>query len=88
MSTERPMRAKPRSEDQEAARYQWISTPLAAARIGGEPPVSTTHVVRLIEDGELEARDVSRPGSKRPEWRINPTSVDDFLVRRTRGRAA
>lgn len=88
MSTDRPMRAKPRSEEAEEARYQWVSTPLAAARIGGEPPVSTSHVVRLIEDGELEARDVSRPGSKRPEWRVNPDSIDAFLSRRTRGRAA
>lgn len=82
------MRSKPRSIDQEEARYGWISTALAARRIGGEPAVSTTHVVRLIEDGELEARDVSRPGSKRPEWRVNPTSVDEFLARRTRPRAA
>lgn len=81
-------RAKPRSVEQEEARYAWISTTLAASRIGGEPPVSTSHVVRLIEDGELEARDVSRPGSKRPEWRVSPESVDAFLARRTRKSAA
>jgi hypothetical protein len=78
------MRTKPRSIEAEEARYGWISTTLAAARIGGDPPVSTAHVVRLIEDGELEARDVSRPDSKRPEWRVNPESVEAFLTRRTR----
>lgn len=78
------MRARERSVEQEIARYRWVTTTRAAEMIGGEEPVSTTHVVRLIEDGELEARDVSRPGSKRPEWRVNPETVERFLDRRTK----
>lgn len=82
-------RILPRTIEAEQARYRWISTTLAAQRIGGEPPVTTGHIVNLIDDGELEARDVSRPGSRRPEWRVNPESVDAFLARRTRkGRSA
>lgn len=76
--------SRARSIEAEELRYRWISTTLAAERIGGEPPVSSAHVVRLIEDGVLEARDVSRPAAKRPEWRVNPASVDAFLRRRTR----
>lgn len=78
------MRARERSIESEELRYRWVTTARAAEMIGGAQPVSTTHVVRLIEDGELEARDVSRPGAVRPEWRVNPATVEAFLARRTK----
>lgn len=76
------MRTNHRSVEDEVIRYGWISTTLAAQRIGGDPPVSTEHVVGLIEDGELRAQDVSRKGSRRAEYRVDPESVEEFLDRR------
>jgi hypothetical protein len=76
------MRTNHRTVEQEEARWGWLSTSVAAQRIGGEPPVSTEHIVGLIEDGELRARDVSRKGSKRPEYRVDPASLEEFLDRR------
>ena len=77
-------RTSARTPEQEEARYGWITTTEAARRIGGAEPVTNDHVLALLEDGELEARDVSRPGARRPEWRFNPESLDAFLKRRTR----
>lgn len=72
------MRAIARSPEQERSRYQWLSTGEAAKRIGGKKPVSTAHVLRLIKAGLLRARNVGIPG-KRPEWRVDPVSLDKFL---------
>jgi hypothetical protein len=74
-----------RTPEAEIARYGWISTGKAAERIGGDVPVSTSHVLRLIAAGELRARNVAMPGSKRPDWRVDPKSVDKFLADRTVG---
>lgn len=76
-------RAITRSPESERARYQWLSTSRVAEMIGGEAPVTTAHVVRLIEARELRARNVGHPDAKRAEWRIDPASVEDFLDRRT-----
>lgn len=77
------MRAIARSPEAEKARYGWVTTGEAAIRIGGEDPVSTSHVIRLIEAKELRARNVAMPGSKRKDWRIDPASIEEFLDRRT-----
>lgn len=78
------MRAIERTPEQERARYNWLTTKVAAERIGGEEkPVSTSHVLALIEARELRARDVSSPGSKRKDWRVDPASIEEFLDRRT-----
>lgn len=74
-------RAIARSPEDEQKRYGWITTGRAAELIGGEKPVSTSHVVRLIEAGELVARNVSL--GKRADWRIDPASVEAFLDKRT-----
>ncbi|HEY7770467.1 hypothetical protein [Longimicrobium sp.] len=73
-----------RTIEQERARYNGISTSEAAKRIGGAVPVSNEHVLALLEDGEIEATDVSRAGAKRPEWRFSPESIDSFMERRTK----
>jgi hypothetical protein len=39
-------------------------------------------VLDLIDAGELPAIDVSRPGSKRPRWRILPVDLEAFEERR------
>lgn len=70
-----------RSPEDEQKRYAWITTGRAAELIGGDKPVSTSHVVRLIEAGQLTARNVSL--GKRADWRIDPESVERFLDRRT-----
>ena len=72
-------RTKPRSIEAEEARYGWITTPVAGERIG----VSAKHVVKLIRAGELRARNVALPGAKRPDFRVDPESVEEFLDRRT-----
>lgn len=77
-------RTKPRSIEAEEARYRWITTTQAAERIGGAAPVTTEHVVALCDAGELTWRDVSSPGAKRREIRVEPGSVDAFLASRTR----
>jgi hypothetical protein len=82
------MRTARRTPEQERLRYSWITTGQAAEMIGGAEPVSTDHVLALCDDGELEWRDVSRPGAQKREVRINPASVEAFLDRRTQGRAA
>ncbi len=71
--------------DQESARYNWVPTRIAAEMIGGAEPVSTDHVLGLIRDCELSARDIRRKGSRRPEWRIDPRSIEAFLDRRETG---
>lgn len=75
------MRAIRTAEDEDL-RYGWIGTAAAAKRIGGAEPVSTAHVLALIEDGEIRARRISRPGAKRAEWRIDPASLDAWLEAR------
>jgi hypothetical protein len=73
-----------RTEEQERARYNWITTGAAAERIGGEDePVSTSHVLALIEAGEIRARHVGLASSKRKDWRVDPASIDEFLNKRT-----
>lgn len=81
-------RAIARSPEAEQARYQWVTTAKAAELIGGDEPVSTSHVLRLIEAKELRARNVAMPGSKRKDWRVDPASVEEFLDRRTSDVAA
>jgi hypothetical protein len=39
-------------------------------------------VLALIHAGTLPAADVSRPGSKRPCWRIDPADLEHFLLDR------
>ena len=68
-------RGSMRTKEQEQARYRWPSPAVAGVRIGG---VSPEHVIRLIKDGALRARDVSRPKSKRPEYRVDPDSIEEF----------
>lgn len=83
------MRAIARSPEAESARYNWVTTGRAAELIGGEKtPVSTAHVLRLIEAKELRARNVAMPGSKRKDWRVDPASIEEFLDRRTQESAA
>jgi excisionase family DNA binding protein len=44
--------------------------------------VSVDHVGVLIRSGELPASDISRPGSRRPLWRIADEDLAAFLARR------
>lgn len=64
-----------RTTTQEVARYVWLTPAEAGERIGG---VSADHVLRLVKEGALRARDVSRPKAKRKEYRIDPASVEEF----------
>lgn len=82
------MRAIARSPEAEKARYGWMTTGEAAKLIGGTDPVSTAHVLRLIEAKELRARNVAMPKSKRKDWRVDPASVEEFLDRRVQESAA
>lgn len=68
-----------RTKQQEVARYRWLSPAEAGERIGG---VSRDHVIRLLKEGELRARNVALASSKRPDYRIDPDSVDEFNRRR------
>lgn len=69
-----------RTREQERARYAWMTLDEAALELGG---VSVTHVMRLVEDGDLRARNVARRGAKRPSWRIDPETVERFNTSRT-----
>jgi hypothetical protein len=40
------------------------------------------HVLALIRAGQLIASDISRPGSRRPLWRIADEGLAGFLARR------
>lgn len=64
-----------RTKEQEQARYRWPSPAEAAQRLGG---VSAEHVIRLIKDGALRARNVARPKARRPEYRVDPASIEEF----------
>lgn len=68
-----------RTVEQEQARYRWPTTKETGELIGGVTP---EHVIRLIHAGELAARDVSLPTSKRPDYRVDPASIDSFNERR------
>jgi len=46
------------------------------------------HIYRLIAAGELEAVDISQPGSRRSKTRIRSDHVDSYIERKTRGRVA
>jgi hypothetical protein len=83
MKEQRVSRTLARTPEAERQRYGWITVAEAAKRIGGDKPVSRTHVVRLIEAKQLRARDVSAPASERREWRVDPVSVEKFLDERT-----
>lgn len=71
-----------RNADQDRAAYNWP----APSEVAADPRLhaSTKHVHRLIAAGELEAMDISQPGSKRPTYRINPASVERFIASRTK----
>jgi hypothetical protein len=74
-----------RTAQAEQAAYTWLTPREAAEQIGG---VSVTHVMQLVSDREIRARNVARAGAKRPRWRIDPASVRAFNDRRTVGMAA
>ncbi len=44
--------------------------------------VSTEGILALIHAGHLVASDVSRPGSKKPRWRILSDDLEAFLTTR------
>lgn len=84
MSEKQSGRTIDRSPEAERARYNWLTTGEAAIRIGGpEHPVSTSHVLKLIEAKQLRARNVAMPTSKRKDYRVDPASVEEFLDRVT-----
>lgn len=68
-----------RTVAQEVARFTWPTPKEAGQRIGG---VSTDHVMQLVADGELRARDVSRKDAKRRTYVIDPASIEEFCERR------
>jgi hypothetical protein len=39
-------------------------------------------VLACIRAGELAAKDISQPGSRRPHWKIPPAAVEAFEARR------
>jgi len=40
-------------------------------------------VLSMIRSGELRAFDVSRPGSRKPRWRIDPDALESLLTARS-----
>lgn len=64
---------------QSFAAYNWLTVTETAESLS----VSRSHVLRLIQGGELEACDVSTPGAKRPTYHVNPASLTAFVKRRT-----
>ena len=60
----------------------WLTTREVRSRIRA----SEATVLALINSGAIRASNISRPGSRRPTWRIEEAAVDDFL--RARGTSA
>ena len=71
-----------RAVEQEQARYNWLRPSQVAERLD----CSTEHALALLRSGAFGAgvKDISlRPGEGRPEYRIAPEAVDEFLAART-----
>lgn len=60
------------------ARRRWLSVPRLAERWG----VSDDLVRLWITGGELVAMDVSRPGARMPEYRVEEAAADAFEAAR------
>ncbi|MGH3403797.1 MAG: excisionase family DNA-binding protein [Streptosporangiaceae bacterium] len=76
------MADRPRNKRAEPVRLLPVAE--AAARLA----CSDMHVYRLIAAGELQAVDISQPGSRRSKTRIRSDHVDSYIESKTRGRAA
>lgn len=61
--------------ERDELRYTWLTPAMAAPRIGG---VRAAKVVELIKAQKLRALDIN-PDGKRPEYRIRPEWVDEYL---------
>ena len=81
-----------RSSKQEQARFTWLTPRQWGERTG----TSANHVRALVasgwfrhEDAQPECIDVSLPGSKQPEYRLSPASLERwFSERAQKGNAA
>jgi hypothetical protein len=71
-----------RTAAQDRAAFRWRTV----AEVADDPrlSVSAAQVRKYIAAGELEAIDISSPGSTRPTYRINPESVDRMVRARTK----
>ena len=56
---------------------QWLTPPQLAAELAVKP----SSVLAWIRGGELRAIDVSRPGSRRPRFRIHCSDIIAFTGR-------
>lgn len=72
------------AQDQAVAQWPTVSEVAADPRLRMHRKV----VLRCIAAGELSALDVSSPGSRRPNYRVDPASVESFVRRRRVDRAA
>lgn len=72
------------AQDQAHALWPTVSEVAADPRLRMHRKV----VLRCIAAGELVALDVSSPGSLRPNYRVDPASVEAFVKRRMRKAAA
>lgn len=69
-----------RTAREEAALYTALTPAEFGRRIGGEKPVSASQVRRQIAAGLIRPEFVTvvNPGSRRPEYRIDPAAVGAF----------
>jgi hypothetical protein len=69
-----------RTSAAEIARFTWITPATFGERLGGEKPVSAVQVRRLIKRGLIRPEMVmpTNPGSRRPDYRIDPAAVEAF----------
>ncbi len=56
--------------------------PLTPKEVAAFFKVKTDTVLTWIHSGDLPAFDVSRPGSRKPRWRIAPDALEAFQARR------
>lgn len=79
--------------DRQTARYTMLTTGraaelLEAEGVGGEERLTGDTVLSWIKGGHLRARDLRKPGAKRPTYYTTREWIDEFLDRRTVNNAA
>ena len=58
------------------------ASPLTPRQVADFFQVKTDTVLSWIHSGDLPAFDVSRPGSRKPRWRITLDALEAFQARR------
>ena len=65
----------------EATHAKMLTPPQIAARLAIKPG----KVIAWIRSGELKAVDVANRGCTRPRYRVDPSDLEKFLLRRSAG---